>query len=181
MMEVLNIAGKERDLPINGQIRHSQVLVIGPNGEQLGVKSKNDALTLAGYAGFDLVLINETANPPVCKLIDYNKFKYEKKKKTKESLKKQRENSTELKEFRLSVNIDKHDFDTKANNVLKYIEKGHKIKVTVRFKGREMAHTELGREVLNRFAESLTEVAEVEQQPKLEGRSMYMGLTPKKK
>lgn len=168
-------------MPVNGQIRFNQVLVIGPNGEQLGIKSKADALTLATYAGFDLVLINGTANPPVCKLLDYNKFKYEKKKKTKESLKKQREGSTELKEFRLSVNIDKHDFDTKATNVIKYLAKGHKIKVSVRFRGREMAHTELGREVLTRFAENLTEVADVEQQPRLDGRSMFMGLTPKKK
>jgi translation initiation factor IF-3 len=180
-MEVLYIAGKERDLPINEQIRFNQVLVIGPNGEQLGVKSKADALTLAGYAGFDLVLINATANPPVCKLLDYNKFKYEKKKKTKESLKKQRETSTELKEFRLSVNIDKHDFETKLKNVTKYLEKGHKIKVTVRFKGREMAHTELGKDVLTRFAESLNDLAEVEQQPRLEFKSMFMLIAPKKK
>jgi translation initiation factor IF-3 len=178
---VLYIAGKEKDLPINGQIKFSQVLVIGPNGEQLGVKSKADALTLASYAGFDLVLINGNANPPVCKLLDYNKFKYEKKKKAKESLKKQRETSTEVKEFRLSVNIDKHDFETKANNVSKYLERGHKIKVSVRFKGREMAHTELGKEVLLRFAEHLSDISEVEQQPKLEGRSMFMGIIPKKK
>ncbi|MDD2469720.1 MAG: translation initiation factor IF-3 [Bacilli bacterium] len=168
-------------MPINEQIKHSQVMVIGPNGEQLGVKSKADALTLASYAGFDLVLINGNANPPVCKLLDYNKFKYEKKKKTKESLKKQRETSAELKEFRLSVHIDKHDFDTKAKNVFKYLEKGHKIKVSIRFKGREMAHTELGRDVLIRFAEVLSEVGEVEQEPKLEGRNMFMGLVPKKK
>jgi translation initiation factor IF-3 len=177
---VLYIAGKEKDLPINGQIKFNQMLVIGPNGEQLGVKSKQDALTLASYAGFDLVLINGNSNPPVCKLLDYNKFKYEKKKKVKESLKKQRETNTELKEFRLSVNIDTHDFDTKANNVTKYLEKGHKIKVTIRFRGREMAHTELGREVLLRFAESLSEISEIEQMPKIEGHSMYMGLSPKK-
>lgn len=181
LLEVLYIAGKEKDLPINGQIKFSQVLVIGPNGEQLGVKSKADALTLASYAGFDLVLINGTANPPVCKLLDYNKFKYEKKKKNKESQKKQRENSTEIKEFRLSVNIDKHDFDTKAKNVAKYLEKGHKIKVSIRFRGRELAHTELGKDVLVRFAESLSEMADVEQQPKLEFKSMFMMLIPKKK
>ncbi len=157
------------------------MLVIGPNGEQLGVKTKADALTLASYAGFDLVLINGNANPPVCKILDYNKFKYEKKKKAKESLKKQRESSTELKEFRLSVNIDKHDFDTKVKNVTKYLEKGHRIKVTVRFRGRELAHTELGREVLVKFAEVLTDKSEIEQQPKMEGRSMYIMLVPKKK
>ncbi|HHX17205.1 MAG TPA: translation initiation factor IF-3 [Mollicutes bacterium] len=168
-------------MPINEQIRHNQMLVIGPNGEQLGVKTKADALTLASYAGFDLVLINGNANPPVCKILDYNKFKYEKKKKAKESLKKQRESSTELKEFRLSVNIDKHDFDTKVKNVTKYLEKGHRIKVTVRFRGRELAHTELGREVLVKFAEVLTDKSEIEQQPKMEGRSMYIMLVPKKK
>ncbi|MFA5407361.1 MAG: translation initiation factor IF-3 [Bacilli bacterium] len=167
-------------MPINGQIRYSQVLVIGPNGEQLGVKSKADALTLAGYAGFDLVLINGTANPPVCKLLDYNKFKYEKKKKAKESLKKQRETSSEVKEFRLSSQIDQHDFDTKLNNVKKYIEKGHKIKASIKFKGREMAHTDLGREVLLRFADALNDIADIEQQPKFEGRSMFLGLMPKK-
>lgn len=180
-MEVLYIAVKERDLPINEQIRHNQMMVIGPNGEQLGIKSKGDALTLASYAGFDLVLINGNANPPVCKLLDYNKFKYEKKKKTKESLKKQRESNAELKEFRLSVNIDKHDFDTKVKNVNKYLEKGHKIKVSIRFRGREMAHTELGRDVLKRFAEALSEACEIEQEPKLDGRNMFMGLAPKKK
>lgn len=168
-------------MPINGQIKFNQVLVIGPNGEQLGVKTKVDALTLAGYAGFDLVLINGNANPPVCKLLDYNKFKYEKKKKTKESLKKQREGNAELKEFRLSVNIDKHDLDTKVKNVSKYLEKGHKIKVSIRFKGREMAHTELGREVLMRFADVLSELAEIEQQPKMEYKTIFMMLTPKKK
>ncbi len=178
---MLHIAGKGKDLPINEQIRFNQVLVIGPKGEQLGVKTKADALTLASYAGFDLVLINESANPPVCKLLDYNKFKYEKKKKVKESMKKQREGSTELKEFRLSVNIDKHDFDTKAKNVAKYLEKGHKIKVSIRFKGRELAHTELGRNVLIHFAEALGELAEIELQPKMEFKSMFMMLAPKKK
>jgi translation initiation factor IF-3 len=110
------IAKKEQDLFINEQIRASQVLVIGPKGEQLGVKNKQDALTLAEYAGFDLVQINETANPPVCKLMDYKKFKYEKKKKQKENDKKQRETNLELKEYRLSVTIDVNDFDTKVRN-----------------------------------------------------------------
>jgi len=175
----LDIA-RERDLPINGQIKFNQVLVIGPNGEQLGVKSKADALTVAAYSGFDLVLINGTVDPAVCKLLDYNKFKYEKKKKQKESFKKQRETNTELKEYRLSVNIDKHDFDTKVKNVCKYLEKGHKIKVTIRFKGREMAHTELGLIVLNRFVEAVGDLGEVESRPKLDGKNMFMGLTPKK-
>ena len=178
-MEVLTIA-KEKDLPINGEIRCSQMLVIGPKGEQLGVKSKSDALTLADYAGFDLVLINESSNPPVCKLMDYKKYKYEKKKKQKENDKKQRETSFEVKEFRLSVTIDKHDFDTKMNNAKKHLEKGNKVKASIRFKGRQMAHTDLGRDVLVRFADELSEVSVVEAKPKLEGRTMTMILAPKK-
>jgi len=155
-------------------------MVIGPNGEQLGIKSINDARTLASYAGFDLVLISPGANPPVCKIMDYNKFKYENKKKQKENMKKQRESNLEMKEYRLSVTIDVHDFDTRVRNASKYLEKGHKVKASIRFKGREMAHTELGKDVLIRFANTLESVAEIEQQPKLEGRTMTMILMPKK-
>ena len=108
------IANKERDLFINEQIRAKEVMVIGPNGEQLGIKSIKDANTLASYAGFDLVLLNPNANPPVCKVMDYNKYKYENKKKAKENIKKQRSANLELKEYRLSVSIDIHDFDTQA-------------------------------------------------------------------
>lgn len=175
-----NIALREKDLPVNDQIRCHQMMVIGPNGEQLGVKNKNDALTLANYSGFDLVLINESSNPPVCKLLDYNKFKYEKKKKVKESQKKQREVNTEIKEYRLSVTIDTHDFETKVTNVIKYLKKNHKIKVSIRFKGRQMAHTELGKEVLDRFFNAVEEYAVMEQAPKLDGKNMFMGLAPKK-
>ena len=175
-----NIALREKDLPVNDQIRCHQMMVIGPNGEQLGVKNKNDALTLANYSGFDLVLINESSNPPVCKLLDYNKFKYEKKKKVKESQKKQREVNTEIKEYRLSVTIDTHDFETKVTNVIKYLKKNHKIKVSIRFKGRQMAHTVLGKEVLDRFFNAVEEYAVMEQAPKLDGKNMFMGLAPKK-
>ena len=122
-LEVLAIATL-KDNPINEQIRCKEMMVIGPNGEQLGVKSKQDALTLAGYAGFDLVLMSDSGNMPVCKIMDYNKFKYEKKKKTKEAQKKQREAMVETKEFRLSVNIDIHDFNTRVNNAKKAFEKG---------------------------------------------------------
>ena len=170
-LEVLAIATL-KDNPINEQIRCKEMMVIGPNGEQLGVKSKQDALTLAGYAGFDLVMINESANPPVCKLMDYNKYKYEKAKKQKENLKKQRETNQEIKEYRLSVTIDKHDFDTKVNNALKHLQKGNKIKASLRFKGRQLSHTELGEAVLRRFAEELSEVSEIEQQPKFEFKSI---------
>ncbi len=165
---------------INDQIRVPEVLVIGPNGEQVGVKSISDALTLAGYAALDLVLISPNANPPVCKLMDYNKFRYEKQKKQKEALKRQKANQSELKEYRLSPVIDVGDFETKLRNATKYLEKGDRIKLTVRFKGRQMAHTELGKEVLDKFAERVEDLADIEQKPKLEGRTMTMLLIPKK-
>ncbi len=165
---------------INEQIRANEVILIGPSGEKLGIKKISDALTLAQYAGFDLVLINQTGVPPVCKIMDYNKFKYENKKKAKENVKRQRETNLDLKEYRLSVNIDRHDFDTRVKNSKKYLEKGHKVKVSVKFKGREMAHPELGKDVLMRFAKDLEGVAEIEQQPKFEGRFMSIILTPKK-
>jgi len=174
------IASKERDLFINEQIRAKEVMVIGPNGEQLGVKPIKDALTLASYAGFDLVLINSNSNPPVCKIMDYNKFKYENKKKAKENIKKQRENNLEMKEYRLSVTIDVHDFDTRVRNAKNYLEKGHKVKASIRFKGREMAHPELGRDVLLRFAEALESVSNVEQKPVIDGRFIFMILSPNK-
>lgn len=166
---------------INEQIRAKEVLVIGPKGEQLGVKSREDALTLASVAGFDLVLMSANAEKPVCKLMDYNKYKYERAKKMKEASKKQRENSTELKEYRLSVNIDVHDFNTRVNQARKYLEKGHRIKGSIRFRGREMAHTELGRDVLIRFSEALKDYGVIEKQPTMEMRSMYIMIAPVKK
>lgn len=172
---------KEKDMLINEQIRAKEVLVIGPKGEQLGLKSREDALTLANVAGFDLVLMNANAEKPVCKLMDYNKYKYERQKKQKEASKKQRENSTELKEFRLSVNIDIHDFNTRVKQVIKYLEKGHRIKATIRFKGRELAHTELGKDVLVRFADAVKEYGAVEKEPTMEMRNMYMMIAPVKK
>ena len=155
-------------------------MVIGPNGEQLGLKSRQDALTLANYAGFDLVLMSENSNPPVCKIMDYNKFRYEKKKKSKEAMKKQRETIVDTKEFRLSVTIDKHDFDTRVRNARKNLEKGSKIKASIRFKGRQIARPELAKEVLEKFSNELSDISEVEIQPKFEGRSIFMQLTPKK-
>ena len=179
-MEVFYIANKKSDLLINNQIKAKEVLVIGPNGEQVGVKSLSDALVLAGYANLDLVLMNPNGNPPVCKVMDYNKFRYEKNKKEKEALKRQKANMSETKEFRLSSVIDVGDFETKINQVTKYLKKGDKIKVTIRFKGRQMAHTELGEEVMNRFAERLSSISEVSTKPNLDGRTMTMLLTPKK-
>lgn len=180
IMEVLNIASKNNNLLINEQIRASHVLVIGPNGEQVGVKSLKDALTLASYANLDLVLMNGNSNPPVCKVMDYNKYRYEKNKKEKEALKRQKANASETKEFRLSSVIDVGDFETKVKQVTKYLQKGDKIKVTIRFKGRQMAHTELGQDVMNRFADRLKDISDVSEKPNLDGRTMTMLLTPKK-
>lgn len=179
-MEVFNIAKDKNNMLINDQINVPQVLVIGPNGEQMGVKSTEDAKTLAGYAVLDLVLISPNANPPVCKIMDYNKFRYEKQKKEKEALKRQKANMSELKEYRLSPVIDVGDFETKLRNATKYLQKGDRVKLTIRFKGRQMAHTELGKEVLLRFASRVEEYADIDQNPKLDGRTMTMLLVPKK-
>ncbi len=178
ILEVFRIA-KQNDVLINEQIKFDEVMVIGPNGEKLGIKKRDDALTLANYAGLDLVLMSSNG-VPVCKVIDYNKFKYEKGKREKEAKKKQREQNLELKEYRLSVTIDTHDFETKLKNAKGYVEKGHKVKVSVRFKGRQIAHSDLGRDVILKFADALSEVGVIEQAPKLEGRSMSLVVAPKK-
>ena len=178
-MEVLFIT-KERENPINEQIRAKEMMVIGPNGEQLGIKSKQDALTLAKYAGFDLVLMSENSNPAVCKIMDYNRFRYEKKKKAKEAMKKQREAIVDIKEYRLSITIDIHDFNTRVKNARKSLEKGDKVKASIKFKGRQICHPELGKDVLVRFSNELSDIADIEIQPKMEGKSMFMQLTPKK-
>ena len=174
------IANNKNDLLINEQIKASNVLVIGPNGEQVGVKALKDALVLADYAGLDLVLMNPNGNPPVCKIMDYNKFRYLKNKKEKENIKRQKANMVETKEFRLSSVIDVGDFETKLKQVRKYLEKGAKIKVTIRFKGRQMAHTELGSDVMLKFANRLEDIAIVTDSQKLDGKTMIMMLAPKK-
>jgi len=155
-------------------------MVIGPNGEQMGVKKLQDALTISNFAGLDLVLMSDSGNVPVGKIMDYNKYRYEKQKKQKEALKNQRANNRDMKEYQLSVKIDIGDFNTRKKNAGEYLLKGHKIKVSLRFKGREMAHTELGREVLEKFAEELQDCSIIETKPKLEGRTMTMILAPKK-
>ena len=155
-------------------------MVIGPNGEKLGVKKLSDALTLANYAGLDLVLMSGTSVPAVAKVMDYNKYRYEKQKKLKEAQKKQRENSKEVKEYRLSVTIDVGDFETRRKNAGEYLKKGHKIKAFIRFKGRQITHPELGCEVLLRFADALKDVADIETKPQIEGRQVFMMLSPKK-
>ena len=180
-MEVCNIANVKKDsLPINDQIKVNELMVIGPNGEQLGTKKLEDALTLANYAGLDLVLMNSTPDHAVGKIMDYNKYRYEKQKKQKEALKNQRANNKDMKEYQLSVKIDIGDFNTRKKNAKDYLIKGHKIKASLKFRGREMAHTELGKEVLDRFAEELSDCSIIETKPRLEGRTMTMILAPKK-
>lgn len=182
-LEVLIIANmnkKNDDLLINERIRVPELMVIGPNGEQMGTKKLNDALTIANFAGLDLVLMNPGSERPVAKIMDYNKYKYEKNKKAKDALKKQREGNKETKEYRLSSIIDVGDFETRRKNAQKYLEKGHSIKVSIRFRGREMAHTEIGKEVMLRFYDALKDVCTIESEPKLEGRNMTMMLAPKK-
>ena len=155
-------------------------MVIGPNGEKLGLKKREDALTLANYAGLDLVLMSGNSIPAVAKVMDYNKYRYEKQKKLKEAQRKQRETSKEIKEYRLSVTIDVGDFETRRRNAGEYLKKGHKIKAFIRFKGRQIAHPELGADVLMRFADALSDISDIETKPQIEGRQIYMMLAPKK-
>ena len=163
---------------INEQIRDKEVRLIGADGEQLGIMSSRDAQKLADEAGLDLVKIAPTAKPPVCKVIDYGKYRYELARKEKEAKKKQK--TVELKEIRLSPNIDTNDLNTKINSAKKFIEKGNKVKVTLRFRGREMAHMNQSKYILDDFAESLADVAVVEKAPKVEGRSIGMVLAEKR-
>ena len=171
---------KTDELQVNDEIKVAEVMVIGPNGEKMGVKNIEDAKTLANYAGLDLVLMSGSSVPAVAKIMDYNKFRYEKQKKLKEAQKKQRESNKDVKEYRLSVTIDVGDFETRKRNAAEYLKKGHKIKAFIRFKGRQMAHTELGQEVLLKFADALSDISQIEVEPKLEGRQMSLLLAPKK-
>ena len=166
------------DLMINEQIRDKEVRVIGSDGEQLGIMSAREAQKLADDEGLDLVKISPKANPPVCKIVDYGKFRYEQARKEKEAKKKQ--HVVEVKEIRMSPNIDANDMNTKVNAAKKFISKGDKVKVTLRFRGREMAHMQSSKHILDDFAEALAEVAVVEKAPMIEGRSMSLVLTEKK-
>ena len=172
---IIATAGKSKELEINGQIRDREVRLIGADGEQKGVVSIQVAMRAAEEAGLDLVKIAPQAVPPVCKVLDYGKYRFEQQKKEKEAKKNQK--VVEVKETRLSLNIDTNDFNTKLNQTAKFLAAGHKVKVSIRFRGREMAHTDLGLEVQKKFAAALPE-AVVEKQPKLEGRSMQMFLAP---
>ena len=166
------------DLLINEQIRDKEVRVIGEDGEQLGIMSVKEAMALAEEAGVDLIKIAPTAKPPVCKIADYGKYKYDQMRREKEAKKKQK--VVEVKEIRLSPNIDTNDLNTKANSARKFLTKGDKVKVSLRFRGREMAHMNSSKHILDDFAELLADVAVVEKAPKVEGRSMTMFLTEKR-
>ena len=163
---------------INEQIRDKEIRLIGENGEQLGIMSAREAMKLAEEAEVDLVKIAPTAKPPVCKIIDYGKYRYELARKEKEAKKKQK--VVEVKEIRMSPNIESNDLNTKMNAAKKFLEKGNKVKVTLRFRGREMAHMQSSRHILDDFAQSLSDAAVIEKAPKVEGRSISMVLTEKK-
>ena len=166
------------DFMINEQIRDREVRLIGSNGEQLGIMSARDAMKIAREAELDLVKIAPTAKPPVCKIIDYGKYKYEMSRKEKEARRKQK--IIEIKEVRLSPNIDENDLNTKISAARKFLQKGDKVKVTLRFRGREMAHVQKSKQILDVFAEKVADLAVVEKAPKLEGRQMIMFLTEKR-
>ncbi len=166
------------DLMINEQIRDKEIRLIGENGEQLGIMSAREALKIAEEAELDLVKIAPTAKPPVCKIVDYSKYKYEQLRREKEAKKKQK--TVEIKEIRLTPNIDTNDLNTKVNSARKFITKGDRVKVTLRFRGREMAHMSASKHILDDFAENLSDIAVVEKAPKVEGRSMTMFLTVKR-
>ncbi|MCI5994547.1 MAG: translation initiation factor IF-3 [Blautia sp.] len=163
---------------INEQIRDREIRLIGENGEQLGIMSAREAMKIAQEAELDLVKIAPTAKPPVCKIIDYGKYRYEMARKEKEAKKKQK--IIEVKEVRLTPNIDSNDLNTKISAARKFIQKGNKVKVTLRFRGREMAHMNASRHILDDFAKELEDIAVVDKPAKLEGRSIMMFLTEKR-
>ncbi|SFP71617.1 translation initiation factor IF-3 [Salibacterium halotolerans] len=164
-------------MKVNDGIRAREVRLIDSNGEQLGVKSKNEALDLAEKAELDLVLVAPNAKPPVCRIMDYGKYRFEQQKKEKEARKKQK--TINVKEVRLSPNIEEHDFNTKLKNARKFLSKGDKVKAAIRFRGRMITHSDIGKEVLDRMAKECEDVATVETKPKMEGRSMFLMLAPK--
>ena len=167
----------KQELPINGQIRAKEVQLIGDNGEKIGVISLNEALEKAEEKNLDLVLVAPNANPPVCKIMNYGKYKFEQAKKEKEAKKKQK--SFEVKEIRVTPNIEEHDFSFKSKNAKKFIQDGNKVKITVRFRGREVNNSKAGELVLNKFIEDMSDIAVVEKAPKLEGRNMFTILAKK--
>ncbi len=167
-----------KELFINDDIRAKEVRLLDENGDQLGIKSLDEAKEYANEKGVDLVCIAPQATPPVCRAMDYGKYRYEQHKREKEQQKKQQ--TVVIKEVHLSCRIDKHDFDTMANRAIKFLNEGNKVRVTLRFKGREMAHQELGKEVMMKFAETCSEVSTLDKKPTLEGRQLMMFLVPLK-
>ena len=175
VMEVLTIA--KLDHQLNEEIQDKEIRLIGADGAQLGIMSAAEANALADEQGLDLVKISPNATPPVCKIMDYSKFCYDQKKREKDAKKNQR--VVEIKEIRMSPSIDTNDLNTKIKSALKFLSDGNRVKVSVRFRGREMAHTNIGEKLLMDFAEACAEIAAMEKNPKLEGRFMAMFLTPK--
>lgn len=173
----MNIAIKE--MQINGEIRDREVRVVAGDGEMLGIMSADKALKIAEERNLDLVKIAPQARPPVCKIMDYGKYRFEQSKREKEAKKNQ--HTVEIKEIRLSLNIDKHDFETKVNHAKKFLESGNKVKVSIRFRGREMARPENGLVAMSKFADACSEFCIIEKPAKLEGRSMMMFLASKTK
>lgn len=161
---------------VNDRIRAPEIRLIGAEGENIGVVSPARGMDLAAQAGLDLVEISPNATPPVCKIMDFGKFKYEQQKRESEARKKQK--TIEVKEVKFRPGTDTHDYDVKVRNVMKFLEKGDKVKVTLRFRGREMAHQNLGRELLERVAEDVKDLGKVENMPKMEGRQMIMMIGP---
>ncbi|MDO6656109.1 MULTISPECIES: translation initiation factor IF-3 [Bacillaceae] len=161
---------------VNEGIRAREVRLVGADGNQIGVKSKSEALDMARNANLDLVMVAPNAKPPVCRIMDYGKFRYEQQKKEKEARKKQK--IITVKEVRLSPNIEEHDFNTKLRNARKFLEKGDKVKASIRFRGRMITHSDIGKKVLEHLAEDCKDIATVESKPKMEGRSMFLILAP---
>ncbi len=162
---------------VNDGIRAREVRLIGQDGEQLGIKSKREALRMAEDAGLDLVLVAPKARPAVARIMDYGKYRFEMQKKARESRKRQK--TVAVKEIRLSPTIDTNDFNVKLKRVQKFISKGDKVRVSIRFRGRAITHKDIGRDMIERMAQATKDVAEVEQRPKMEGRSMFLTLAPK--
>ena len=175
---IIATAGKSKELEINGQIRDREVRLIGADGEQKGVVSIQVAMRAAEDAGLDLVKIAPQAVPPVCKVLDYGKYRFERDKKEKEA--KKRQTVVEVKEIQLSCRIDTHDFETKVKHAHRFIGDGNKVRVVVKFKGREMSHLEIGRDILAKFEEACSDVGTVDKRPALEGRFMSMVISPAK-
>ena len=173
-MEVFYI---KQELPINGQIRAKEVQLIGDQGEKVGVIPLREALEKAEEKNLDLVLVAPNANPPVCKIMNYGKYKFEQAKKEKEAKKKQK--VLDIKELRVTPNIEEHDFGFKSKNARKFLEDGNKVKITVRFRGREVNNSKAGEVVLEKFIDALSDISVVEKKPKLEGRNMFIILAKK--